>query len=95
MKKYIVLLVTVCCFLTCSAGGLYGTFTDESGLSNLTFHSDGTLVVSTMDVSVDMKFSVKKNKVEVIEPNGAITELEYDGKDTLSGFNGLKYTRKK
>lgn len=79
----------------CSSGGIRGTFVDESGNSNLTFKSGNTVVVTVADVTIEMKYSVHDKKVSIIEQNGIVTELEFDGTDTLTGAMGIKYTRKK
>ncbi len=95
MKRFVFVTATIVLLAACSSGGLHGTFADDSGLSVLTFKSGDTIIMSAMDIKIEMKYTVKDNKVLVTEPNGVVTELEFDGADTLTGQYGLKYTRKK
>ena len=79
----------------CNSGVPGGTFVDESGLSNLTFKSGNRVVVSTADVEIEMNYTIKDRKVIITEPNGTVTEFDYDGTSTLTGPYGLLYTKKK
>lgn len=96
MRLKALLLITLSILLlACSAGGLSGTFVDESGLSEITFKSNNKLVLSAVGVKLEMEYSFKDNQVSVKDPNGSVSVLEYDGKDTLKGPFGVSYKRKK
>lgn len=95
MKRFFIIASVLILLVSCNSSGLHGTFVDDSGLSNLTFKSGDTILMTTMDIDIEMKYAVQDNKVLITEPNGTVTELEFDGADTLTGQYGLKYTRKK
>ncbi len=95
MKKIISVMLVALVFVACNSGGLRGTFVDESGLSHLIFKSGNKVVYSTADVEIEMEYTIKDKKVIITEPNGTVTELDYDGTGALTGPYGLLYTRKK
>lgn len=83
--------------LSACSDGLKGTYSDELGMSSLTFRSDGTVVQSSglAGVEMEMRYEVEDGKVRLSHPEaaGATLVLTRIDEDTLSGPMGIRFKR--
>lgn len=95
--KWMVAAVLGACLLAGCSKGLDGTYSDELGMSSLTFRRDGTVVQSSglAGVELEMRYAVEDDKVRLTHPeaSGATLVLTRIDDDTLSGPMGIRFKR--
>lgn len=83
-----------CLFLSACGSGVEGTYSDEQGIIEYTFKSDGKVHFSTMGVETELTYKVDGDKVKIISPLGnQILTLVDDG--SLKGPMGIKLIKRK
>lgn len=84
--------------LSACGGGFRGTFEDEFGMSALTFHPDGRVVMSSPVAGVERELTYEidgdRIRVRLSKDNDAALLLTRVDDDTLSGPVGTRYRRK-
>ncbi len=83
--------------LSACGGGLDGTFEDEHGMSVLSFHPDGRVVMSSPLAGVEQELAYEVDgdriRVRLSEDAAAALVLTRVDADTLSGPVGMRYRR--
>lgn len=89
--------VALALLLPACGGGLDGTFEDEQGMSALSFHPDGRVVMRSPLAGVEQELAYEVDgdriRVRLSDDAAAALVLTRVDADTLSGPVGMRYRR--
>ena len=90
--KFAAVLFYVSCLTACGSG-FEGTYSDERGMSEYKFQSDGTVSISVMGSETEMPFEMEDNKIKIGVTDDAKMVLTLGKDDTINGPGGVKLVR--
>jgi hypothetical protein len=90
--KFAAIVLSVLCVTACDSG-FEGTYSDERGLAEYKFTSDGVVSMSAMGSETEMPFEVEENKIKIGSDSEAKVVLTLAEDGVIKGPGGINLYR--